>query len=170
MATNKMIPISSSTITYRQQTKMKQKDYKIITSSINTYIRLAYADSLAGSWTMYDGEIMPLSKSGLAAQKAVMDSGMMDILKYLSWTESIAMYKVGNDALKAWEKRNQQKIKSSPPTSPHIASPEVIIDEQNQKIRLYYHGVVEGSLQMSKVALSNDGIHFETNENSIVFN
>jgi len=107
---------------------------------------------------------MPLAESGLATEKTAMGSGVMDIRKYLSWSESIAMYKVGSDALKAWEKRNQQKIKSSPPTAPHIASPEVIIDEQNQKIRLYCHGVVEGSLQMSKVALSNDGIHFEALE------
>jgi hypothetical protein len=34
------------------------------------------------------------------------------------------------------------------------------VDENNQQIRLYYHGVAEGNLQLSKVAVSQDGLHF----------
>lgn len=43
----------------------------------------------------------------------------------------------------------------------HIASPEAIIDETKQQIRLYYHGLTpaEGS-QHTRVALSSDGINF----------
>ncbi len=124
------------------------------------YLRLAYADSLQGPWTMYDGEIMPLEKSGTSTVAAPA-IGISTLKKYVSWSELVALSKIGGDAKKAWEARNAQKMKSSPPTTPHVASPEVIIDEVAKEIRLYYHGVVEGNLQLAKVALSKDGLQFE---------
>jgi len=43
----------------------------------------------------------------------------------------------------------------------HIASPDVVVDEPSQKIRLYYHGLTpEEKTQHTRVALSDDGIHF----------
>lgn len=52
----------------------------------------------------------------------------------------------------------------------HIASPDVIVDERNQEILLYYHGVVpkeakhpgfeEHPGQATSVAVSKDGIHY----------
>ena len=46
------------------------------------------------------------------------------------------MIEVGAKAKKAYEKRSKQKLKSSPPTTPHVASPEIFIDEKAKKIRL----------------------------------
>lgn len=44
----------------------------------------------------------------------------------------------------------------------HIASPEAVVDEQHQQIRLYYHGRSAGELgQHTRVALSHDGLQFE---------
>jgi hypothetical protein len=45
----------------------------------------------------------------------------------------------------------------------HIASPDVVIDEQNRQIYLYYHGsnLVQGEPQMTSVARSRDGVNFE---------
>lgn len=43
----------------------------------------------------------------------------------------------------------------------HIASPDVHVDAEERRIRMYYHGVEEGQGQMSRVALSNDGLNFE---------
>lgn len=123
------------------------------------YIRLAYADTLTGPWTMYDGQIMPLAEAGLAIEpKPAL--GLSALKSHLKWTEFFALLEVGTKAKKAYEARNKRKLKSSPPTTPHVASPEIIIDETTKKIRLYYHGVKEGNLQMSKVALSNDGLNF----------
>jgi hypothetical protein len=44
----------------------------------------------------------------------------------------------------------------------HIASPEVVVDDEKHQIRLYYHGLTreEGS-QHTRVALSKDGLSFE---------
>jgi hypothetical protein len=43
----------------------------------------------------------------------------------------------------------------------HIASPEVVVENELQQIRLYYHGLtLEERTQHTRVALSKDGIHF----------
>lgn len=128
------------------------------------YIRLAFADSLQGPWKIFDSEILPLSQTGLATEPSSQASGVYDLIKYTHLSEGIALYQIGADARKAWEKRQVDKIRTSAPTSPHVASPEVIVDHEQQKIRLYYHGVVEGSLQMTKVAESDDGIDFTARE------
>jgi hypothetical protein len=44
----------------------------------------------------------------------------------------------------------------------HIASPDVIVDHENQKIWMYFHGIVSGRKQATGVASSNDGIEFES--------
>ncbi len=49
----------------------------------------------------------------------------------------------------------------------HVASPDVILDHEKQRIRMYYHadprpGREDMPYQMSYVALSNDGLHFES--------
>jgi hypothetical protein len=43
---------------------------------------------------------------------------------------------------------------------PHIASPDVWVDHDAQKIRLYYHGRLEDGRQRSRVALSRDAVNF----------
>ncbi len=48
----------------------------------------------------------------------------------------------------------------------HVASPDVHIDDENQQIRMYYHADprpgIDAQYQMSYVALSDDGLHFES--------
>jgi hypothetical protein len=43
----------------------------------------------------------------------------------------------------------------------HIASPEAVVDADRKQIRLYYHGLTpEERTQHTRVAMSEDGIHF----------
>jgi len=46
----------------------------------------------------------------------------------------------------------------------HVASPDVHVDHAQQRIRMYYHGAdtpsAGGSAQATRVALSEDGLHF----------
>ncbi|MBM4084322.1 MAG: glycoside hydrolase family 68 protein [Planctomycetes bacterium] len=42
----------------------------------------------------------------------------------------------------------------------HLASPDVHVDEARREIRMYYHGPSPGKGQVSRVALSSDGIRF----------
>lgn len=43
----------------------------------------------------------------------------------------------------------------------HIASPEAVVDPERKQIRLYYHGLTpEERAQHTRVAVSDDGLHF----------
>ena len=129
-------------------------------------IRMAYTDSIGGDWVIHNEPVLTLSQSGLPIKSS--GGSDLEILgKYNSWSEIVALMRVGKDAKQAFEKRNQNATKSQPPTTPHIASPDVVIDHENKQMRLYFHGLIDGRLQMSKVALSNDGIHFSTNDDII---
>jgi hypothetical protein len=50
----------------------------------------------------------------------------------------------------------------------HIASPEVVIDDERRQIRLYYHGLTKGERgQHTRVALSTDGLNFKAVETPV---
>ena len=74
------------------------------------YIRLAYADELAGPWQTYEPGVLNLADAHCHA---------------------------------------------------HLASPDVHVDHEERRIRMYYHGPIKGMGQQSKVALSDDGLSFE---------
>jgi len=42
----------------------------------------------------------------------------------------------------------------------HIASPDVHVDDEKHEIRMYYHGTEPEKGQISRAAISKDGIHF----------
>lgn len=44
---------------------------------------------------------------------------------------------------------------------PHIASPDVHVFDNNKEVRIYYHGLEAGGLQLTRIATSKDGIHFK---------
>lgn len=43
----------------------------------------------------------------------------------------------------------------------HIASPDVHVDEHDRRVRMYFHGVSPEGGQVTRLALSDNGIHFE---------
>jgi hypothetical protein len=48
---------------------------------------------------------------------------------------------------------------------PHIASPDVHVDEASGTVRMYYHGLdTQTRVQHTRVAVSADGLHFEARE------
>jgi hypothetical protein len=96
------------------------------------YIRLAYADALAGPWRIHtpgtlrlDESYFPVSSSELTPKSDVMrrlvENGLM---------------------------------------VPHIASPDVHVDPVHAEIRMYFHGLLPDGRQRTRVALSRDGLHF----------
>jgi len=74
-----------------------------------TFIRLAYADKLAGPWTIYEPGTLKLEDSFCHN---------------------------------------------------HIASPDVHVDNDNKQVRMYYHGALPDGRQVTRVALSGNGIDF----------
>lgn len=103
------------------------------------HIRLAYADSLQGEWTVYGPGALSLEDS---------------------------LFPVEKPSLKSFTKGQQKQFKAYRAAGfdflyAHIASPEIMIEPQNKEIRLYYHGMLETGVQATRVAVSHDGLNFK---------
>lgn len=129
------------------------------------FIRLAYADEIGGPWRIYEPGALGLSDSGFPT---CLPGGKRDIAAAVTgaWRRNPpgvawALTRVGLGAMQAVAARKADGSYGSDEDRPHIASPEVIVDEEQRRIRMYFHGMLEDSVQMTRVALSPDGIHFE---------
>lgn len=100
-------------------------------------IRLALSDHLRGPWRLNTPAPLHLNHSYFppAIESARLDPSVREL---------IAKGEDGN--------------------YPHIASPDVWVDDDNREIRLYYHGRLDNGLQCSRVALSKDGVNFTAQE------
>ena len=105
-----------------------------------SYIRLAYADALLGPWRAYAPGSLHLEQSQFLTAPPEVPPAMRDRL--------VARAAPGSDFLRE-------------ATTPHIASPDVHVDDAAQLIVMYFHGLEGPGLQVSRVATSRDGIHFE---------
>ncbi|MGF1486973.1 MAG: hypothetical protein ACFBSE_07655 [Prochloraceae cyanobacterium] len=77
-----------------------------------SYIRLAYANNIAGPWKIYDRGVLNLQQSYF---------------------------------------------------KDHVASPDLKIMSDRREIWLYYHGCTHGKPQMTRMAISRDGLNFTAN-------
>ncbi len=100
-------------------------------------IRLAYADNLEGPWSFSETPALTLAYS-LFVETAPDASGLDEQVK-----QDIADGIDGN--------------------YPHVASPDVMVDENSQKVRLYYHGRLSNGSQVTRVAMSDNGLDFTAN-------
>lgn len=96
------------------------------------YIRMAYADSVTGPWTVHTPGTLKLEQSHFPTTCPPCS---------LAPGQSAALYA-------------------------HIASPDVHVREDLQKIVMYLHGRGEGR-QFTRHAVSTDGIHFEGREEEL---
>src|SRR5580658_8440499 len=89
-----------------------------------SYIRLAYADALSGPWKVHPPGSLQLAGSRFLTETPVPSA----------------------DELAAWEARYHQRETAishdvlAEITTPHIASPDVHVDEVGQRIVMYFHG------------------------------
>ncbi len=105
-----------------------------------SYIRLACADAPTGPWNVYAPGSLQLEQSHFLTAPPDVPPAMRDRLA--------ARTPSGLDPLRE-------------ATTPHIASPDVHVDDATRRIAMYYHGLEGPGYQVSRVALSRDGIHFE---------
>ncbi len=109
-----------------------------------SYIRLAYADALTGPWTIHPPGSLHLTES-----------------LFLTTPPTASEYE-----LRRFEAQYRARGITishnilSEITTPHIASPDVHIDATNQRIVMYFHGLEALGQQVSRVAISTDGISF----------
>ncbi len=108
------------------------------------YIRLAYADEVTGPWRIHpQGSLQIADSHFLTAPPDVSPDELERLRENRGGAAAIS-----HDLL-------------TEVTTPHIASPDVHVDEQNRRIVMYFHGLDGVSRQVSRVATSTDGIHFE---------
>ncbi len=106
------------------------------------YIRLAYADDLLGPWKVHAPGSLQLQGSFLLTEPP---SGPAEAIEKLRATPRPVS--LPHDVI----------IEA---TTPHIASPDVHVDEKSRHIIMYYHGLNGLQQQVTRVATSADGIRF----------
>lgn len=108
-------------------------------------ICLAVADALAGPWRVYEPGVLQLRDTPFLQKPPPAPEGVDAAA--LGSPRAPGVPSVLADC-----------------TTPHIASPEVVIDESAQQIRLYYHGLEAFASQVTRLALSHDGLRFVARE------
>ena len=119
-----------------------------------SYIRLAYADDPTGPWTVHPPGSLHLEQSGFPTEPPAVSPEQLAVFE--------ARYKargmpISHDIL-------------SEITTPHIASPDVHVDPAHgdpahgdparRRIVMYFHGLDDVGTQVTRVAVSRDGIDF----------
>ena len=108
------------------------------------YIRLAYADAVTGPWKIHVPGTLRIEDSHfLTEPPSVTEEQRREFDAYFSST-----------------KENFPHDRMIDLTIPHIASPDAHVDKANQRIVMYYHGLDALASQVSRVAVSSDGINF----------
>jgi hypothetical protein len=108
------------------------------------YIRLAYADQLTGPWTIYPPGSLQLEQSGFLSEPPQVTPQQFAQFE-AQWRERGVS--VSHDLL--------LEI-----TTPHIASPDVHIDRHGRQVVMYFHGLDDVGVQVTRVATSPNGIDF----------
>ena len=109
------------------------------------YIRLAYADEVTGPWKIHVPGSLRIEESFFAVSRPPIAP---ERLAELVAARQASGVRVSHDYAKEL-------------TEPHIASPDVHVDEENQRIVMYFHGLEAAARQHSRVAISDNGIDFE---------
>ena len=109
------------------------------------YIRLAYADDLLGPWHVHQAGSLQIANSHFLTEPPAVSPEELERLRAARAGRSAA---ISHDLL-------------TEVTTPHIASPDVHVDDENRRIVMYFHGLDGVSRQVSRVAASRDGIHFD---------
>jgi len=109
-----------------------------------SYIRLAYADDVAGPWTVHEPGSLHLADSLFLTQPPPVTEAQLDQIRATAKERGVNL--LHDVAIEV--------------TTPHIASPDVHIDAANQRFVMYFHGLEGLGRQVSRVAISDDGINF----------
>ncbi|MEM7000358.1 MAG: hypothetical protein AAF529_06190 [Pseudomonadota bacterium] len=108
------------------------------------YIRLAFADDIAGPWRIHVPGSLQLAESHFL-------------------TSPPEVSEVQAQAVREAFAQRGIEIEHDPVeevTTPHIASPDMHVDHARQQIVMYYHGLEGLGRQVTRVATSVDGLAF----------
>ncbi|GIT43164.1 MAG: hypothetical protein Ct9H300mP11_11000 [Chloroflexota bacterium] len=128
------------------------KYYLYFADHKGSYIRLAYADNLIGPWTIYPPGSLQLANSGFLTEPP--DAPAAAVEKISRQREE----SIGSGF--RWTSDELPHDLLTELTTPHIASPDVHVDLENRQIVMYFHGLEALGTQVTRRAVSNDGINF----------
>lgn len=109
-----------------------------------SYIRLAYADHLAGPWTVHAPGSLHLRDSCFLTDPPTVTPEQLARFEARAARSGTLL---SHDVL-------------SEITTPHIASPDVHVDPVGKRIVMYFHGLDDVGTQLTRVAISRNGIDF----------
>jgi hypothetical protein len=107
------------------------------------YIRLAYADTLFGPWTIHPPGSLQIEGSCFLTDPPEVPPAELERIRKARGRAALS-----HDLL-------------TEITTPHIASPDVHVDNTNRRIVMYFHGLEGINRQATRVAVSRDGIRFK---------
>ena len=113
-----------------------------------SYIRLAYADDVLGPWQIHPPGSLQIADSHFPVESPPIPSD-----------EALAEFAAKRASDQGSATLPHSTAKEA--TAPHIASPDVHVDDENQRIVMYFHGLAAFGTQLTRVALSSDGIRFQ---------
>lgn len=109
-----------------------------------SYIRLAYADALTGPWRIHVPGSLTLADSHFLTAPPAVDADERAAIEAAFARSGI---RIAHDIV--------EEV-----TTPHIASPDVHVDHERRRILMYFHGLEGVGHQVTRVAVSTDGINF----------
>ncbi len=127
------------------------KYYLYFADHKGSYIRLAYADELLGPWQVYVPGSLQIEQSFFLSEPAEITEDQLNQMVEERQTDWVALSHDWRTEL----------------TTPHIASPDVHIDEDNKLFIMYYHGLDGPGAQLTRVATSPDGINFTAQQQNL---
>lgn len=113
-----------------------------------SYIRLAYADDLLGPWKVHQPGSLQIADSHFPVDPPPIPSEQ-------------ALEEFASKRAAAQGSATLPHSTAKEATAPHIASPDVHVDDENRRIIMYFHGLAAFGTQLTRVALSPDGIAFQ---------
>lgn len=123
------------------------KYYLYFADHKGSYIRLAYADAVTGPWTVHQPGSLQLKDSRFLIERPeVAKAKKVAALSY--------MRHVLGDSGRSDDELLDDLI------VPHIASPDIHVDDAGKRIVMYFHGLDAFASQVTRVATSTDGIEF----------
>ena len=111
-----------------------------------SYIRLAYANQIEGPWRIHKPGALRIEDSFFLTKPPLVSEKQAKQIRDYAKRNKI---KFAHDIVKEV-------------TAPHIASPDVLVDEENKRIVMFFHGLEDVGVQVTRAAISKDGIDFIT--------
>ncbi len=108
------------------------------------YIRLAFADALTGPWTVHPPGSLQLEQSHFPTEPPeISDELRRDVEAYIEREGTTIQHDLIQEL-----------------TTPHVASPDVHVSDDGTFV-MYFHGLAGPGHQVTRVATSRDGVHYE---------